>query len=262
MGLIDKVLEKSASMTFLSGCSNYTWLHFTDGKKMLVSKSLVFFETKLNQFIRVHKTALINPLYVTGWQAPPRSKMAGVVTMICGTELPVGRRRWHQLVDALTTANRQTAFTTPVKEGRTVFLVTESATKGQWIQHCLESQFDNCLVDHVNRGEYLYKILEELPDHQLPNLILLDASTSTSDRLTTLRQLKQKPRMASIPTLVLVSGQKPETVNRSYAAWANSVVTVSEDRGIFTQTIKQVGRFWLTLAALPGKTGRPEQLPA
>ncbi|GAB3939771.1 hypothetical protein GCM10028805_00680 [Spirosoma harenae] len=49
----------------LQGFGNYTWLHLqAPNKPMLVAKSLKWFEELLPDFVRVHKSDLINPCFV------------------------------------------------------------------------------------------------------------------------------------------------------------------------------------------------------
>ncbi|WP_229317201.1 response regulator transcription factor [Larkinella sp. C7] len=253
MSFIDELLDCPMGITYLSGANNYTWLNFANGRKTLISKPLRYFETRLDQFIRVHKTALINPQFVRDWIAPARSKMAGTVRMNCGTVLPVGRRRWRQFIDHVSASAEEPVETKPGKNDPSVIIVTDSQTKASWVRKGFQSKFANCLVNQLNRGEVIPDLLLSLPDDQLPALILLDACSSTTDRMNTLRSLKETPRLASIPTLLLVPRNTPETVNLAYAGWANSVVTVLEDQAIFTRTMAQLGHFWFHLAALPSR---------
>ncbi|GAB3255822.1 hypothetical protein GCM10027347_17230 [Larkinella harenae] len=253
MSLVNKLLESPTHISFLSGASNYSWLYFIDGKKELISKPLSFFESRLSQFVRIHKTALINPRYVIDWQAPPRSKMAGSVRMRCGMVLPVGRRRWPQIVGLLPKANAETDVLSEVKIDRAVVFVSDSQTRATWVQQSFEGEYSDCLVNHLNRGRLLPTILHQIPDTELPALILLDACSSVADRLSTLQLLKETPRTASIPTLLLISGQAPEALELAYAGHANSVIPVSEDYAAFTKTIHQLGKFWFHRAALPAR---------
>ncbi|GAB3997075.1 hypothetical protein GCM10028807_41280 [Spirosoma daeguense] len=48
----------------LQGFGNYTWIHQQADKPLLVAKSLIWFEQLLPDFVRVHKSDLINPCFV------------------------------------------------------------------------------------------------------------------------------------------------------------------------------------------------------
>ncbi|GAB3713692.1 hypothetical protein GCM10027592_53120 [Spirosoma flavus] len=48
----------------LQGFGNYTWVHRHAHKPLLTTKSLIWFEQLLPDFVRVHKSDLINPGFV------------------------------------------------------------------------------------------------------------------------------------------------------------------------------------------------------
>ena len=92
MGLLQKSLTTQI-ITHLTGANNYTWLHYKNGKRELFSKPLHYFQTKLPNFIRIHRTALVNPLFVETIQLPTTKKKSGSLTMQAGLTLPISRRR-------------------------------------------------------------------------------------------------------------------------------------------------------------------------
>lgn len=98
MGKIEGLLVVEEAITHLTGASNYTWIHFWNGEKQLVGKNLGHFEKALITFIRIHKTVLVNPAYVTGWQCSLDCKKSGLLTLQAGIELPISRRRWETVV--------------------------------------------------------------------------------------------------------------------------------------------------------------------
>ncbi|OYU97418.1 MAG: DNA-binding response regulator [Bacteroidetes bacterium B1(2017)] len=71
--------------------NNYTRIYLTDGKRILVSKTLKEFESMLEQydFIRIHQTHLINKEYLKRYIKTD----GGSVVLTDGTELPVARAR-------------------------------------------------------------------------------------------------------------------------------------------------------------------------
>lgn len=68
---------------------NYTRLYFTNGKNFLSSKTLAEYEKILRDvtFIRVHRSHLINPEHITGYEKQ------GVVKLKDGSEIEVSRRK-------------------------------------------------------------------------------------------------------------------------------------------------------------------------
>ncbi|SOD83292.1 LytTR family DNA-binding domain-containing protein [Spirosoma fluviale] len=84
----------------LQGSGNYTMIYLRDtDKPLLVSKTLVYFADQLQDFIRVSKSSLINPMdiiKVTRWDARRME-----IELSDGTLLPVARRRSADLLEVL-----------------------------------------------------------------------------------------------------------------------------------------------------------------
>ena len=81
---------------------NYTWLHFTNGKNFLSSKTLAEYEKILRDagFIRVHRSHLVNPEYITGYEKQ------GMVKLKDGCEIEVSRRKKDVLQNYLRSISR------------------------------------------------------------------------------------------------------------------------------------------------------------
>ena len=72
----------------LEGSGNYTLFYLTDGRQILSSKSLVFYEELLAfPFVRVHKSCLVNIHYATQRKTPT------LLSLSDGSEVHVARRR-------------------------------------------------------------------------------------------------------------------------------------------------------------------------
>jgi CheY-like chemotaxis protein len=260
---ISQILEHPSLIAYFSGASNYTWLQFRNGERRLLSKSLTYFEEQLPSFVRIHKTALVNPTCVVDIEAPPRPKMAGLVRMHDGTELPVSRRRWEDVARLLQarldesevqadepsvvvqTAENPNSITLPpvvvlaVMTGDALLLARES----------IKSFGLNCLLQHMDSGAALANSLLLWPLEQRPALVILDARTSRSDRIITLRSLKSHPQLRAIPVVWLAA--PGEDTMQAYALNANSVVVVSDGPVSFTRIIEQLCQYWLTMVQLP-----------
>lgn len=250
MSFINNIIQHPVLVAYLTGANNYTWLHFRDGKKLLVSKSLSYFEGRLPKFIRIHKTAMINPQCMQAVYEPPRRKASGVVEMSCGTKLPIGRRRWNEIAETLLQSIAKTEKLESANY-RSVVFVTNDDVKGFLLQQAIESQFPDCLVHLVAKGAHLPELLRTTPDYEMPVLILLDARSSLNDRLNTLHLLKNKSHTAKLPTILLVSKDADDEVYQGYVEQANSVVAISDFNEAFVQTVGQLSRYWLTFSALP-----------
>ncbi len=116
MPYLPKALRNSTGMTHLTGAGNYSWLHYSDGRKEVFSGTLAFYEQSLPNFIRIHKTALINPGFLDFFELPDNKKN-GFVTLKGGIVLPISRRRRLaveaiELLDFATLDVNKTAFGT------------------------------------------------------------------------------------------------------------------------------------------------------
>ncbi|WP_158600341.1 response regulator transcription factor [Fibrisoma montanum] len=260
--MVRKIIQHPFLITYLSGANNYTWVYFRNGEKVLAAKSLNFFEASLPTFIRVHKTALVNPQCVESAQAPPRPKMAGAVQLTDGTTLPVSRRRWNQVIEVLQTAlveadlvpagadeRIQLIQEDEATKERSVVVVSDDAANMQLLQQLLDEKWGHYTLHVVSQGGMLPEMLEFTDEDELPVLILIDARTSKVDRVRTLRRIKENDRLTSIPVVMLVLPTSQE-IEQAYALQANSVVSVSNDTNRLLQTLEQLCEYWFSIVAL------------
>lgn len=77
----------------------YTFFYFTNGQKMIVSKTLKENEELLkdHNFIRPHKSHLVNSKYIKSFL---RSG-SGFIVMVDGSEIPVSRRKRELIIDII-----------------------------------------------------------------------------------------------------------------------------------------------------------------
>jgi two-component system, LytTR family, response regulator len=77
----------------------YTYFHFVDGRKLLVSKTLKENEELLSQysFIRPHKSHLINIKYIKSYIRQD----GGYILMTDGTRIPVSRRKKDKIMEII-----------------------------------------------------------------------------------------------------------------------------------------------------------------
>ncbi|MFD1139784.1 LytTR family transcriptional regulator DNA-binding domain-containing protein [Larkinella insperata] len=54
-------------LTHLSSESNYTYFHYQDGTKKLMSRTLKEWQERLPHFLRIGKKYLVSPDHITGW---------------------------------------------------------------------------------------------------------------------------------------------------------------------------------------------------
>lgn len=77
----------------------YTYFHFVDGRKLLVSKTLKENEELLSQhnFIRPHKSHLVNIKYIKSYLRQDN----GYILMTDGTRIPVSRRKKEKIMEII-----------------------------------------------------------------------------------------------------------------------------------------------------------------
>ncbi|PSL23204.1 LytR/AlgR family response regulator transcription factor [Dyadobacter jiangsuensis] len=81
-------------ISFLEGDGNYTYVYTCAGRKYLICKTLKWLACKLDtNFIRVHKSFLVNADYVIGCAEDGR-----VLKMRCGNEAVVSRRKTKEII--------------------------------------------------------------------------------------------------------------------------------------------------------------------
>ena len=95
------------------------------------------------------------------------------------------------------------------------------------------------------RGEGSYAGVER------PDLVLLDLNLPRLSGLEVLAQLKQDPELLDVPVVMLTTSQADEDILRSYKLHANAYVSKPVDFEGFTEAIRQIDDFFLTLVQLP-----------
>ena len=264
MQFISELLEHPSLLAHFSGANNYTWLHFRNGERRLLSKPLIYFEERLLTFVRVHKTALINPACIASVHPPSRAKMPGTVRMQDGTELPVSRRRWTEVIrlldsnptehhttgllpDGLAGSKQPVPYTSPPL----VVLAVMTGDALLLTRQCIDALGLNCELYSVELSAELTNALLISPVQEQPALILLDARTNRADRIVTLRALKSHARLWSVPVVWLAA--PGDDTMQAYALNANSVVELPNEPASFVRVIRQLCLYWLVMVQLPPK---------
>lgn len=270
MSVVKSAIQHPVLIAYLEGANNYTWLHFRNGKKQLLAKPISYFETVLGNFVRIHKTLLINPICVEQLHKPSRPKMSGGVQLEGDIMLAVSRRRWNQVVDLLD--DRAPASATKdvnsaeyqkllkpelalrLESGLSIVVVTDNTQSELLLNQVADKLWPRYTVHVMTQGLGLLELLNQLPEEEWPVLILLDARTSRHERLNTLQHIKQNSQLCRLPVILLVAPTDRSVVD-GYQRQANSVVSVTNEPVQFVKTIERVGRFWLETATLPSPAG-------
>ena len=84
-----------------------------------------------------------------------------------------------------------------------------------------------------------------------PGLILLDLNLPRRNGLEVLAELKADHDLLTIPVVILTTSQAETDILASYQSHANAYITKPVSFDSFTEAIRQVDHFFLTLVKLP-----------
>lgn len=84
-------------------------------------------------------------------------------------------------------------------------------------------------------------------------LILLDLKLPKVDGLEILKRCKSDERTKKIPVVVLTSSKVERDLTDSYDLGANSYIVKPVDFSQFTETVRQLGLYWIVLNQLPSE---------
>ncbi len=82
-----------------------------------------------------------------------------------------------------------------------------------------------------------------------PDLVLLDLKLPKLTGLEVLQRMRADPRTAVVPVVVLTSSSEEEDIVAVYRSGANSFVRKPVDFVDFTEKLRQVKTYWLTVNA-------------
>jgi two-component system, response regulator len=82
-------------------------------------------------------------------------------------------------------------------------------------------------------------------------LVLLDLKLPKVDGLEVLREIKNDPKMRSIPIVVLTSSKEDRDLQRAYELGVNSYIVKPVDFEKFIDSVEQLGFYWMVLNQRP-----------
>jgi len=92
---------------------------------------------------------------------------------------------------------------------------------------------------------------ESCASHSQPCVVLLDLKMPKVDGLEVLRQIKNDPKLRTIPVVMLTSSRQEQDVAASYSLGANAYVVKPVSFSEFRHTLHEVGSFWAAINELP-----------
>lgn len=85
---------------WIQGEGNYSRIHLTTGKQLMIAQTLRMFEPLIPDFIRIHKSSIVNPNHVIGIRML-RGPKIGILGLTGDVELIVARRRFEKVSEKL-----------------------------------------------------------------------------------------------------------------------------------------------------------------
>ncbi|MCJ2533932.1 MAG: response regulator [Candidatus Thermoplasmatota archaeon] len=106
--------------------------------------------------------------------------------------------------------------------------------------------------DGVEALEYLFGSVDsETLKCVGPTVVLLDLKLPKIDGLEVLRRIKTNPVSKKIPVVVLTSSSEEKDLVESYRLGVNSYIRKPVDFNQFTEVVRQIGLYWLSLNKQP-----------
>ena len=87
----------------------------------------------------------------------------------------------------------------------------------------------------------------------LPTLVLLDLKLPKIDGIEVLRRMKSNPRTRRVPVVILTSSREERDLDAAYDLGANSYITKPVDFTQFSDSVRDIGLYWLVLNQPPPK---------
>jgi two-component system response regulator len=87
-----------------------------------------------------------------------------------------------------------------------------------------------------------------------PKVILLDLKLPLVDGIEVLRRVKTDPRTQNIPVVVLTSSREERDIVKTYQLGVNSYIVKPVDFDQFTESVRELGYYWLLLNQPPVMT--------
>jgi CheY-like chemotaxis protein len=93
--------------------------------------------------------------------------------------------------------------------------------------------------------------LEYLSGNGLPALVLADLKLPRVDGLEVLRRVRSEPRTHLLPIVILTTSMEEQDLINGYSLGANSYIRKPVDFAQFSESVRQLGLYWLILNEPP-----------
>jgi len=105
------------------------------------------------------------------------------------------------------------------------------------------------LLDYLHRRRKFVNLAQS----PRPGLILLDLNMPKKDGREALKEIKDDPRLRTIPVVVLTTSRADTDISRIYELGANSFITKPVSFDSLVEVMKILGRYWFEIVELPAR---------
>lgn len=133
-----------------------------------------------------------------------------------------------------------------------ILLVEDNPNDAEMAIRALKKNKISNKVMHVCDGnEALEFIRSRGTDAGRPLIVLLDLKLPKMGGLEVLKEMKGDPELMMIPVIVLTSSREESDLVQSYRLGVNSYLVKPVDFNKFSESIKEIGCYWLLLNQQP-----------
>jgi chemotaxis family two-component system response regulator Rcp1 len=123
-------------------------------------------------------------------------------------------------------------------------LTMEALQEGRWVNRITLAKDGMEAMAFLNReGSF--------QDAHSPDLILLDLNLPKKNGFEVLKEIRENPKLARIPVVILTSSQAERDILRGYDLHANCFVSKPVELDELLNVVKSIGVFWLAIVKLP-----------
>jgi CheY-like chemotaxis protein len=125
-----------------------------------------------------------------------------------------------------------------------VLLITEGFKENRTLAHLIVVGDGEEAIDYLNqKGKY--------SDAKAPDFIILDLNLPRMDGRDFLRRIKNEKLFKLIPVIVLTSSRSDLDIREVYELNAACYIVKPADLDGYTEAVKKIQDFWITLVQLP-----------
>lgn len=135
-----------------------------------------------------------------------------------------------------------------------VLLIEDNEADADLVKEAIAEGPISIRLHVVRDGEEAMAFLKRagyFADTPRPELIILDLNLPKKDGREVLREVKEDPKLCSIPIVVLTTSAAHEDIENAYRLHANCYLIKPVDFDSFMKIVSQLKEFWFSIVTLP-----------